>query len=327
MTAASREALLAIALAASMLSACASSTPRLTELIDPGTPARIELADVPFFPQQEYQCGPAALATVLDRPDRRVTPAELVPRVYLPGRRGSLQPELVAATRSYDRLPYLVEPSLDDAVAQLAGGRPVLVMQNLGWRIRPAWHFAVLVGYDAPSSTVVLRSGTTERRVMKARRFDRTWARADRWALVVLEPGELPARPDLDRYMSAAASLEAVGRRDAARAAYLRALDEWPESPWPWLGLANLEHAQGRLERAHDAYRAALDRDPGHVAARHNLAETLEARGCISRARVEIDAARALARGTPLEARVEETARRISVLPPPADPPPQCPPE
>ena len=28
-------------------------------------PPRIELADTPFFPQDDYQCGPAALATLL----------------------------------------------------------------------------------------------------------------------------------------------------------------------------------------------------------------------------------------------------------------------
>ena len=28
-------------------------------------PEHVELADVPFFPQEDYQCGPAALATSL----------------------------------------------------------------------------------------------------------------------------------------------------------------------------------------------------------------------------------------------------------------------
>jgi hypothetical protein len=304
---------LGAAAAVAILSGCASATPRIADLVADGRPPRIELASVPFFPQVEYQCGPAALATVLSTADRTVTPSELVAQVYLPGRRGSLQPEIVAATRTHDQLPYLLAPSLDAAVAQLAGSRPVLVMQNLGWKIRPAWHFAVLIGYDATANTVVLRSGETERLVMKARRFDRTWARAERWALVALPPGELPAQPDLDRYMAGAAGLEAVGRLDAARAAYARARERWPESAWPWLGLANLSHAAGELDGAEDAYREALARDPDNIAARHNLAETLERRGCLAQARAEIDKARAVARGTPLEERVEASAQRIVV--------------
>jgi hypothetical protein len=298
--------------AAATLAGCASSTPRIAALVAASArPARVELTEVPFFPQVEYQCGPAALATVLSAADRPVTPDQLVPLVYLPGRRGSLQSELVAATRTHDRLPYLLAPALGDAVAQLAGHRPVLVMQNLGSRIRPAWHFAVLVGYDAPADTLVLRSGETERRVMKARRFERTWRRAQHWAMVALTPDALPEDPDLDRYLAGAAGLEAVGRLEAAGSAYERARVEWPDSPWPWLGLGNLSHARGDLGLATEAYRAALARDPGNVAARHNLAETLEARRCYTQSRAEIESAHAAARGTPLQEQVEASAARI----------------
>ena len=57
-------------------------------------PQPVELTTVPFFPQEEYQCGPAALATVLTWTGVNVTPAELAPQVYLPERQGSLQLEI-----------------------------------------------------------------------------------------------------------------------------------------------------------------------------------------------------------------------------------------
>jgi tetratricopeptide (TPR) repeat protein len=301
----------AIALAI-LATGCASTTPRLAELVRDRAPARVELVDVPFFPQRDYQCGPAALATVLAASGRTVTPDQLVPQVYVPERRGSFAIELVAAARSHERLPYSIAPSLDDAIAQLAAGHPVLVLQNLGLGRWPLWHFAVLVGYDATANSVVLRSGTTERYVVGARRFDRFWKRADRWGLVVLEPGELPADPDLTRYLSAAAGLEAVGDARAARVSYQRARAEWPDSAWPWLGLANLSHAAGELERAQREYLEALARDPTNVAARNNLAETLVARGCTEQARREIERARELAEGTALEARVLDTAAQLA---------------
>jgi tetratricopeptide (TPR) repeat protein len=305
----------ALAAAALLAASCASTTPRIATLVIDRGPATVELEDVPFFPQRDDQCGPAALATVLASTDLAVTPDELAPKVYLPGRRGSLQTELVAATRSYERLPYLLEPSLADAIAQLAAGRPVLVLQNLGLRVWPFWHFSVLVGYDAPANTVVLRSGKTERLVVKAPRFDRFWARAQRWGLVALEPGALPAAPDLDRYLGGAAGLEAVGHDEAARLSYEAARTHWPDSAWPWLGLANLSHASGQLERAQDEYLEALSRDPDNVAARNNLAETLEERGCSERARIEIERARAVAEGTPLAALVAQTAAQIEGAP------------
>src|SRR5690606_8791127 len=59
---------------------------------------------VPFFAQQEYQCGPAALASVLHAADAPVSPDELVSEVWLPERRGSLAMELAAAARARGRL-------------------------------------------------------------------------------------------------------------------------------------------------------------------------------------------------------------------------------
>jgi hypothetical protein len=294
---------------------CASTTPRVSELVPDRAPARVELASVPFFPQRDYQCGPAALATVLSATGSPVTPDELTPEVFVPERQGSFAVELVAATRSRGLLPYETAPALDDAIAQLAAGHPVLILQNVGLRRWPLWHFAVLVGYDATTNKVVLRSGTTEREVIGARRFDRFWKRADRWGLVVLEPGDMPAAPDPTRYLHGAAGLEAVGHKSAARASYESARDRWPDSAWPWLGLANLSYGAGVLDQAQREYEEALERDPSNVAARNNLAETLEARGCTERARVEIERARELAKGTALEARVTESATQIAATP------------
>jgi tetratricopeptide (TPR) repeat protein len=294
---------------------CASTTPRLTEIVADRAPGKVELTDVPFFPQRDYQCGPAALATVLSAAGRAVTPDELTPEVFVPERKGSFAVELIAATRSRELLPYEIAPALDDAIAQLAAGRPVLILQNVGLRRWPLWHFAVLVGYDAETNKVVLRSGRTEREAIGARRFDRFWNRANRWGIVVLEPGELPAAPDPTRYMRGSAGLEAVGHRDAARASYESARDHWPDSAWPWVGLANLSFGEGALDRAQHEYEEALARDPANVAARNNLAETLEALGCSERARVEIERATELAQGTALEARVAETAAQLAALP------------
>ena len=76
-------------------------------------------------------------------------------------------------------------------------------------------------------------------------------------------------------------------------------------------GLANLDLATGDFERAEDGYRAALERDPPNVAARNNLAETLERRGCVDRRASRSSGARARG-GTALEARVSATAAEIA---------------
>src|SRR6185369_16909638 len=117
----------------------------------------VELDDTPFFPQAKHECGPAALATVLAASAVPVTPQELESRVYLPGRRGSLQVEMQAAPRAYGRLSYRVESELAAITAELDAHRPVLVLHNYGLPFWPRWHYAVVVGYDGPRDRIILR--------------------------------------------------------------------------------------------------------------------------------------------------------------------------
>lgn len=295
------------------LAGCAGRGPVLPQLAAAQFPARVELAQTPFFPQRDYQCGPAALATVLGASGVPTDPDSLVAEVYLPGRQGSLQPELVAAARSRGRLPYLLPPRAEALLAQLAAGSPVLVMQKLGAGPWPGWHYAVLVGYDATTDEFVLRSGTDERLALSSKRFLMTWDRAARWAMVVLPPGQLPAVPELARYMEAAAGLEAVGKLDEAALAYEAATRQWPAEALPRLGLANLAYARGDLHAAERGYRAAIERAPSEIAARNNRAEVLLELGCPAAARREITNAQSRAGAGPLAAAVAATAHKIEI--------------
>ncbi|UCC15210.1 MAG: PA2778 family cysteine peptidase [Gammaproteobacteria bacterium] len=238
-------------------------------------PDSVELTRTPFFPQDEYQCGPAALATILVDAGLAVTPEDLVQKVYIPERRGSLQIEMLAATRSMGRLPYVIDPDVGALMGELAGGRPVLVLQNLGLRIAPLWHYAVVSGYDVGSDKFILRSGVTERRVMSAPKFASTWDDSGNWGMIALRPGELPANPDPARYLQAAARMEGAGQVCAARLAYLIAVDTWPRNSTARFGLANTYYAAGEFAEAERIYRQLLDKQPLDAAILNNLAMVL----------------------------------------------------
>lgn len=314
--AARRLILAAVLLAVLGGTGCATRAPVLEPLAAAGLPGSVDLDGTPFHPQQRYQCGPAALATVLSASGATVTPEALVPEVYLPGRQGSLQPELVASTRGHGRLPYVLPPSADVLFATIADGVPVLVLQKLGAGPFPGWHYAVLVGYDAGEEHVLLRSGTTRRKVMSAQQFLATWDRGGRWAMVALRPGDVPPVPDFANYMTAAAGLEAVGRAEDARLSYQAAMREWPDQALPQLALANLAYARGDLAGAERGFNAAARLDPADAAARNNRAEVLRQMGCATAARHEVERARALAADGPLEATVVATARQVAAMPP-----------
>jgi len=239
----------------------------------------VELVDTPFFAQEAYQCGPAALATVLQHAGVRVQPEALAPRVYLPRRRGSLQTELIAATRAYGRVPYVIDPGLEALIGELEAGHPVLVLQNVGLRIYAVWHYAVVIGYLPSRDELILRSGRDRRLRLSTRRFLASWKPSGYWGLIVLKPGELPASPDPARYLQSVAALEEVGRFEAAQAAYAAAVRRWPDNPTAWFGLGNAHYAKGAPTAAARAYRQALEVEPGNAAARNNLALTLAERG------------------------------------------------
>jgi tetratricopeptide (TPR) repeat protein len=280
-----------------LLAGCTGNRPALDAL--PGAadrPPALELSDTPFFPQDAYQCGPAALATTLVSSGIIVTPDELAGKVYLPQRQGSLQLELVAASRRYQRLPYRLQPELSTLLAELQAGRPVLVLQNLGLASYPVWHYAVLIGFDVTDNTLVLRSGERERLVMKTGKFMRSWKLADNWALVTLRPGEFPVDPDEIRYLKAVAALEAAGKPGSAIVFYHAALGRWPNSTLAMFGLGNSYYLQGELQQAQAQYRRLLAIQPGNTAAHNNLAQVLADRGCNDAAFAEVDAALAIAK-------------------------------
>ena len=81
-------------------------------------------------------------------------------------------------------------------------------------------------------------------------------------------------------------TLEAGGKPDRARAAYLAAVDVGanPRHPEPWLGLARLERAEGRLSMAEQYARRALDLAPHSAEVYAELARVLLQAGRLERA-------------------------------------------
>jgi hypothetical protein len=262
-----------LAAAAFALGGCATAPRELPAVATP-----IELTAVPFFPQTEYQCGPAALATLLAHAGAAVNAETLVPEVYIEGLKGSLQPELLGATRRHGFIPYVLPPDAGALLAELENGKPVLVLQNLGLPRVPVWHYAVVVGADGES--MILRSGTEERRRERTARFLRSWRRGANWAFVAVEPGELPASATAPSYVRALAGAEPLLSATAVGAAYAAALGRWPNDELVLFAAAGHELATQELDAATALYRRVLASNPAHAAARNNLANVLEARGC-----------------------------------------------
>ena len=292
------------------LSGCSSLWPQsaqLAEGLPAGIPERVELTEVPFYPQKEYQCGPAALATALGASGVKVTPDELVPQVYLPARKGSLQVEMMAAARRHGLVSYQLAPRFEDLLREIAAGTPVIVLQNLA--LGEGWHYAVAMGYDYPEGKLVLRSGETEREVMNFVAHETFWKRSGYWAMVAVPPGRIPATADEARWLAAIAALERAGGVEPARRAYAAFLERWPANVGALIGLANTLHAAGRLAEAERVLRDAERRDPASAIVLNNLAQTISDQGRHEEALPFIE--RAVAAGGPHAAAIADTRRAI----------------
>ena len=295
--------------AALLLSAC--SAPQANRILEaPGDlPPRVEMSEVPFFPQEQYYCGPAALATVLAWSGLDVTQEDLVSQVYTPGRQGTLRSDVVAAARRNGRLAVPVD-TLADLLAELDAGHPVIVFQNLALDWYPQWHFAVAVGYDLNTGDLILRSGTDQRRVTRLSTFEHTWRRGDYWALVVLPADTLPATASELEVLQAVSGLEQTARIDDALAGYQAALGRWPDSLGGLMGLGNSRYALGDRAGARQAFAEAVRRHPDAAPAWNNLAVVLAELGYPGDA---LDAAREAVRlGGPSVQTYRETLAEIT---------------
>ncbi len=242
--------------------------------------ANHEIQNIPFFPQVSDQCGPASLATVLAYRGAEVSSESLRDDVYLPGKEGSLQIELVARARREGFLVYPLNHSLTDLLLEVQAGNPVLVLQNLRFDSWPQWHYAVVIGYNVPDRTVTLRSGQARRYVVDMALFEQTWRRAGRWGIVVTEPAQLPVTAEQAPLLSAVHDLELLGNQSAATAGYKAALGQWPNSYSALFGLGNMAYRAGNLaESVAYFYRLALT-SPAFFPGWNNLAYALDSAGC-----------------------------------------------
>lgn len=292
-----------------VLGGCAGIPEEIREL-EPDD-AFVELTETPFYPQQRYQCGPAALMTALEASGAQVSLQELVDKVYLPGRAGSLQLEMLAATRTSGRVPYRLDRSLSALMDELEANRPVVVLQNLGVAVFPRWHFATVVGIDPENDLVVLRSGVDKRRLTKTRTFLHTWRRSDYWAFVTLRPDELPANIDRSRYFASIAGLEQAGRAQEAAIAWMTALTQWPDEPVVLFGLANAYYALQNWQKAEQTYRRLLEAGNNLPVARNNLAMVLARQGKPTEALLQLEQAIQDSSDTELLAEFERTRQSI----------------
>ena len=274
----------------------------------------VELKKVPFYPQEAYLCGPASLKMVAEYWKQkgesiRDVPYETIEKVtFVPSKKGSFQPQMVAAARQLG-LVAIESTQRADLFELLDGGIPTIVLLNQGTESIPVWHYAVVIGFDIDRQLVILRSGKTKREVMKIATFYEFFKKGGHWKLIAVPTTMVPPGVKESTYLKAAYDLEQTLDDELVQGAYESALKKWPKSLLVKLAAANYFFDKYHYEIAYDLYDDVLKKDPNDPIALNNMAETLYYLGEFDEALDFID--RAIKQHGKFKKEFDDTRRKI----------------
>jgi predicted double-glycine peptidase len=140
---------------------------------------------VPFYPQTQYQCGPASLAAVLNYWGQDVTPEVIGQAIYRPQMKGTLSLDLWQYAKSQNVHAAIRQGSWEFLELQISRKRPVIAFLNLGFQHAPIGHYEVVVGLDPGDKSVITYSGVTKNERMSYARFKAAWEKTKFWSLLI----------------------------------------------------------------------------------------------------------------------------------------------
>jgi ABC-type bacteriocin/lantibiotic exporter with double-glycine peptidase domain len=141
------------------------------------------IPNVPFYPQEEFQCGPASLAGVLNYWGINVSPEEIASEIYSESARGTLNIDmgLYAEKRGLKARRY--RGSLEDIKSKIDSGYPLIVLVDEGFLVYQKNHFMVVIGYGGEG--ILANSGREQHKFIPVKDFLRSWERTKFWTLLI----------------------------------------------------------------------------------------------------------------------------------------------
>ncbi|MEK6745018.1 MAG: cysteine peptidase family C39 domain-containing protein [Nitrospirota bacterium] len=140
---------------------------------------------VPFVKQTEYDCGPAALASVLSFHGKAADLERITANVYLPKLRGTLPMDLERYAKDEG---FKTSSSAGTAAALKTAVRsnsPVICLLDLGFWFYRQPHFVTVIGFDDGNGLFIMHDGGTPSKTMLYEDFEKKWARAGKWMIVI----------------------------------------------------------------------------------------------------------------------------------------------
>ena len=129
-----------------ILSACATA-PRFRDLQPDLEASGHYIPNVPFIPQEESRCGPAALAMVLQYWGVKVSEDEVAGETFLPALRGALISDLRAFSERKGFRATSYSSSPDDLRFRISKNEPLILLLDLGRGSYQKPHYILAIGF------------------------------------------------------------------------------------------------------------------------------------------------------------------------------------
>lgn len=164
-----------------------SCTIRLTE--PDRFPEAVRLHEVVPYLQDPEQCGPFALAALLEYIGVKADPDRLAQKLYSPGAGGTLTMDLYLEARRRGLATEQLPGSEDTLVEELQDHGPTVVLFKYPRLQSTVGHFILVTGYsDDPRGFFVLW-GDGKLSWIKLDRFHQLWSESGFWMLTVHREG------------------------------------------------------------------------------------------------------------------------------------------
>lgn len=160
-----------------LLHSCAA----INEIPEAGHTRIIE--NVPFYPQETYQCGPASLAGVLNYRGINVSPDEIAKEIFSESARGTLNIDMVLYAQRKGLNAAQYKGNMNDLKKNIDSGHPVIVLIDYGLSLYQVNHFIVVIGYNEHG--VIVNSGKYKGRFISEEDFVNAWKKANFWTLLI----------------------------------------------------------------------------------------------------------------------------------------------
>ena len=141
------------------------------------------IANVPFHAQEDYQCGPASLAGVMNYWKIDVTPDDIAKEIYSKSAKGTLNIDMVIYPQRKGLTAEQYSGGMKDLKKNIDSGYPLVVLVDYGFWAFQSNHFMVVVGYNEDG--VIVNSGKDKGKFMPEEDFIKTWEKTRFWTLLI----------------------------------------------------------------------------------------------------------------------------------------------